>query len=144
MDDYPHGDFLLFPDAQRFHHVDVPIKSLADGGVYGVGGDAVRVDADDVVGVCDDGAFGKESALYRHAEIVAKNRILVRVALSMERACVFHNLVGDFVDFPRRRMADIVDYLDGVFFHLAVVLLEYPLYPLGNGKDRSGNDGDIA
>ena len=133
MDGGADGDILLLTYAERFHYLGVPFKPLAYPRIHGVRGDAVRVNADNLVDFGGYGDFWKKGAVYRDAKILSKNRCAVRVEISMEGDCVFHSIVGDFSYLPKSGVAGIFDSDNGIFVHCVAIFFKYTLYGSGNG-----------
>ena len=124
MDGDPDGDFLFLAHAERFYHLGVSLKPFTHPYLYGVGGNAVRLYADDVLDFRNDGAVWEESALYRHPEIFTEDRAVICVAVSMERDCVFYGVVGDFPALSKGGVARFLDRCYGLFVHCPALLLE--------------------
>ena len=143
MDDYSDDRFLFLAHAQRLHHVDVQAQSFAHAHLYGVRRDVVRLDVDNFAGVRAHGYIWEESEIYRYAEVLAKDHALVCAQIPMEGDCVFDVAFGDFFDLSRRGVARIAHYRDRIFVDYIAVFLEYSIHGIGNGADRSGDNGDI-
>ena len=135
MDGDPDGDFLFLAHAERFYHLGVSLKPFTHPYLYGIGGNAVRLYADDVLDFRNDGAVWEKSAFYRNAEILQENRDSFRPAFSMERDCFFHR-IADCVDcLPKGGLAGVFDCSDGVFVYSFAVFLQQALHGGGNKED---------
>lgn len=144
MDDRADRDIFLLAHAQRLRHVDAPIQSFAYARVYGVRGDAVRLDADDVVDFGGEGNGREEGEIYRHAQVLAENFFVVCFEISMEGDRILDGIARIIVGISRRRDAGIIDYSDGLYVGNFVIFLEYKIRGRGRGEHRRADDGDIV
>ena len=123
MDDYPDGNFFLLTNVKRLYHVGIPVKPFAYPCIHRIGGDVVRINADDVLDFCHDGAVWEKGTFYRNAEILKKNRGTVRSAFSMERDCLFHRIADCVSCLSKGGVARFLDRVDGVFVYPLAVFL---------------------
>ena len=117
----------------------ISVEPFAYPCLYAVGGNAVRVNANDVAHFRNDGAVWEEGAVYRYAEILKKNRAFVRLAFSMEGNRFFYGAACDFPYLSKGGVACVFDCFDGVFVHPFAVLFQQTLYGGGNEGDRQEN-----
>ena len=136
MDDYTDDCFLFLAHAQRFYHVGIPIKPFAHVGVYGVGGNVVRVYVDHFAHFRNDGDFWEEGTFYCHAEILKEDRGVVCLAFSMEGNSLFYGIADYFPAFSKSGVARFPYRNYGIFVHPFAVFFQQTIFGNGNCAHR--------